>query len=166
MSLGRVREAHAIYERARAIAIKNQFIEMASSMMEDEAQFCAELGLASEAHKRVEEALRMTPDSPMRKAYAALILSIAGDARGAERLTSEGARELPLDLATNRVTLVAARSNLLMNQKNPAGAVAELQTSLPYDLSDASKGETIYYRGEAYLQMHSGKEAAAEFQKL
>jgi len=85
---------------------------------------------------------------------------------GAESLAAEASKELPLDFPTNKVTLDAVRANVLLNRKNPAGALGERHSVIPYDFADASKGETIYYRGEALLQMHSGKEAAAEFQKL
>ena len=39
-------------------------------------------------------------------------------------------------------------------------------TPVPYDLGQASSGLTLYCRGLAYLELKSGKEAAAQFQKI
>src|SRR5882724_2841427 len=55
--------------------------------------------------------------------------------------------------------------------KNPVEAIRILQPVEPMDLSlsfplDFGAMYTTYLRGEAYLQLHQGKEAAAQFQKI
>jgi predicted Zn-dependent protease len=66
----------------------------------------------------------------------------------------------------NKVTLACVHASVQTKKNKPADAITELQSAVPYDFSDPSKSVTIYYPGYAFLQMHSGKEAAAEFQKL
>jgi tetratricopeptide (TPR) repeat protein len=166
ISLGRVREARKIFDEARTNALQSNPKEMAGAITQDEAQFFADLGFSGEARTMSGLAMSMMPDSADRKAYAALILARVGDLRRAEVLANEASKARPLDLLMNNVTLACARAAARMNKKDPAGAIAELQRAQPYDFSDTSKGETNYYRGEAYLQLRSGKQAAGEFQKI
>ncbi len=53
-----------------------------------------------------------------------------------------------------------------LDRRNPAAAIEELRAAVPYDLGTDSGGVTLYYRGLAYLQLKSAKEAAAQFQKI
>jgi tetratricopeptide (TPR) repeat protein len=53
-----------------------------------------------------------------------------------------------------------------LDRQNPAAAVEELRPVVPYDLGQASSGLTLYYRGLAYLELKSGQEAAAQFQRI
>jgi tetratricopeptide (TPR) repeat protein len=61
-----------------------------------------------------------------------------------------------------------------MNRKDPAKAIELLQIAAPYELGTprssyhANYGVLypIYVRGQAYLALHQGAEAAAEFQKI
>ena len=166
MSRGHLRVARALYERARANALEKEEKELAGAVLQAEAQFLADLGFPSQARAVSNLATALFPEGGKREAYTAIILAGAGDSYRAETLADEAAKKRPLDLLMNNVVVASARAAVQMNKKNPAGAIAELQRATPYDFSDPSKGETIYYRGEAFLQMHAGKEAAAQFQKL
>ena len=53
-----------------------------------------------------------------------------------------------------------------LDRKNPAAAIEELRRAIPFDLGPDSGGTTLYYRGLAYLELKSGKQAAAQFQTL
>ena len=61
-----------------------------------------------------------------------------------------------------------------MNRRDPARAIEVLQAAAPYELGwqGASTGGfsgslfVVYLRGQAFLAMHRGAEAAAEFQKI
>jgi hypothetical protein len=52
------------------------------------------------------------------------------------------------------------------NSNNSAKAVELLQPVIPYDLSSTRAMSSAYTRGNAYLALHKGSEAAAEFQKI
>jgi eukaryotic-like serine/threonine-protein kinase len=62
----------------------------------------------------------------------------------------------------------------VLNHGDPAKAIELLQVAVPYELSfprtsiHANFGALypVYVRGEAYLAVHQGAEAAAEFQKI
>jgi eukaryotic-like serine/threonine-protein kinase len=64
------------------------------------------------------------------------------------------------------VVFPSIRAAIQLDRKNPAAAVEELRPAIPYDLGTASSGLTLYYRGLAYLELKSGNEAAAQFQKI
>jgi len=166
LSLGQVREARGIFDRAHALALERQPKELAAALIQDEAQDMADLGFSNEARTLADTARSMLPTLSERNSFTALALARAGDSSRAGALAEEGAKARPTDLLANNVTIASVRAAIQMNRKNPAGAIGELQRSAPYDFSDSSKGMTAYYRGYAYLQMHSGKEAAAEFQRV
>jgi tetratricopeptide (TPR) repeat protein len=53
-----------------------------------------------------------------------------------------------------------------LDRDNAGKAVEILQPVLPYDLANGKRLNAAYERGEAYLMLHKGNEAAAEFQKI
>ena len=63
-------------------------------------------------------------------------------------------------------TIACTRAAIELNRKNPAAAIEALRHAIPYDLASDSYGLTLYYRGLAYLELKSRKEAAAQFQKI
>ena len=166
LSRGRVREGIRLYKEARANALEKQPGEIAGSIALDEAQYYADLGLPKEARSMANEALRLMPESSERRAYAAQVFARLGDLSRAEGLANEVSSKNSSDLLMHKVILACVRAASALSRKDAAGAIAELQQSSPYDFSDTSKGVTAYYRGEAFLQMHDGKAAAAEFQKI
>ncbi len=68
--------------------------------------------------------------------------------------------------------LPAIRGYTEIRRGNPAQALKNLEVAAPYDLAfpmPLEEGALIYpayVRGQAYLLLHQGKEAALEFQKL
>jgi DNA-binding winged helix-turn-helix (wHTH) protein/tetratricopeptide (TPR) repeat protein len=166
MALGHLRRSRELFEHARTLALKQDLKEFAGAIAEDQAVFEADFGNAQEARKLAESSLHRMPDYPDLKASAALALARSGEVERATALAEESARLKPLNLKLNNVTLASARAAIELDRKNPAGAIAQLQRALPYDLSTGSGGATIYYRGLADLELNSGKEAEAQFQRI
>ena len=166
MAWGHVRKSRELFEHARMLALKQDLKEFANEIMVDQAGTEADLGNAAEARKLAESSLHLMPASPDLKASAALALARSGDVERATALAEESARLKPLNLKLNNVTLASARAAIELDRKNPAGAIAQLQRALPYDLNSSSDGSTIYYRGLALLELNSGKEAEAQFQRI
>src|ERR1039457_1299875 len=166
MALGHLRRSRELFEHARTLALKQDLKGFADEIAEDQAVFEADFGNAQEARRLAEFFLHLMPDSPDLKASAALALARSGEVERATALAEESSRLKPLNLKLNNVTLASARAAIELDRKNPAGAIAQLQRALPYDLSTGSGGSTIYYRGLAYLELNSGKEAEAQFQRI
>jgi eukaryotic-like serine/threonine-protein kinase len=166
IALGHLRRSRELFENARMLALKQDLKEFAAEITEDQAGSEADLGNAREARKLVESSLQLMPDSTNLKASAALALARSGDVDWATALAEESARLKPLNLMLNNFTLASAKAAIELDRKNPAGAIAQLQRALPYDLNAGSYGSTMYYRGLAFLELNSGKEAEAQFQRI
>jgi hypothetical protein len=75
-------------------------------------------------------------------------------------------RDYPVHTFINSVALPEIRAGIEMQSGNAAKAIEHLQKSIPYEFGWVARIFPSYVRGLAYLQMHQGKEAAAEFQKI
>ena len=82
------------------------------------------------------------------------------------------AARFPLNTVINRYWLPTIYASIEIDRGNPARAVEILQTTPDYELgSPLPQFEVggslypIYVRGQAYLLLHQGKEAAEEFQQ-
>lgn len=79
-------------------------------------------------------------------------------------------KQYPHDTVLLGYSLPSIRAAIALQAKDPAKALDDLQVATPYELTGpstlASPMIPAYLRGQAYLQMHQGKEAAAEFQKI
>jgi DNA-binding winged helix-turn-helix (wHTH) protein/tetratricopeptide (TPR) repeat protein len=166
LSSGELRNARGLFERAGAIAQRNGLKEQAVAINNGLAQFEADLKNDREARTRADWTLRESPNSERHKAWAALALARAGDVQRAETLVNELSKQPRLGTALSEVILPSVRAAVDLSRKNPAAAVQELKSAIPYDLGSDSAGVTLYYRGLAYLELKSGKEAAVQFQKI
>jgi len=165
LAVGQLRRARALYQQAREAVLREDLREYAASIAFDEAQFEVDLGNQVEARREVKLALQLAPHLMEERASAAVALARAGDNLHAEAIVKELSKQLPLDTLLNNVALAAAWAAIAMSRNDPQRAIEALQPAIPFDLSEDS-GLTLYYRGLAYLQQHSGKEAASEFQKV
>jgi hypothetical protein len=75
-------------------------------------------------------------------------------------------RENPLDTLINAVAVPIIRAGIALNQGNPGKAIELLQAATPYEFGLIAGVQPNYVRGLAYLKLHQGKEAAAEFQRI
>ena len=66
----------------------------------------------------------------------------------------------------NSFDLPVIRATIEIGRNNPAKAVEILQPVTPFDLAQPEGLLGTYQRGRAYLALHKGSEAAAEFQKI
>jgi tetratricopeptide (TPR) repeat protein len=125
----------------------------------------AEVGDATGARKDAAAALAVNSSVHV-KINVANAFVRAGDAGRAEALAAEIAKERPSDTMMNGYELPTIRAILAINSNNPGKAVELLQPVIPYDLSSGRSMRSTYARGNAYLALHKGSEAAAEFQKI
>jgi tetratricopeptide (TPR) repeat protein len=169
-SRGQLHLARELFERSRAAALRQELKNYAASTTNDEAQVEAEFGNARNAHADVDLSLRLMPNSTESYSGGAFALVRAGDTRRAEELLKEATKRYPPQHTLfNNVTLPSMRAVIALGRRKPGEAIQELQRAATYDFThppDILDGGTMYYRGLAYLELHSGNEAAAQFQKL
>jgi tetratricopeptide (TPR) repeat protein len=105
---------------------------------------------------------------------AAFALALAGDSGRSQTLANDLEKRFGEDTGTRFSYLPALRARLALNHGEPAKAIELLQIAVPYELGvprSSIHGNfgalyPVYVRGEAYLALHQGAEAAAEFQKI
>jgi hypothetical protein len=90
-------------------------------------------------------------------------LAMCGDAAQAEKLAAETSKLVPNGTIWNEVQQPAIQATIALNHDQPARSVELLAPASAYERSYL---EPVYLRGLAYLRMHKGAEAAAEFQKI
>src|SRR5437764_977663 len=83
--------------------------------------------------------------------------------RSEPKLASRTSKSFPNGTLWNAVRLPEIRAALALSRDEPAKSVELLASALPYERSCP---DAAYFRGLAYLRMHRGAEAAAEFQKV
>jgi eukaryotic-like serine/threonine-protein kinase len=145
---GRRHESHKLYQRAAEIALRSGFRSVASEFEEADARADALLGACQ---------------TTRRLGRPALALAICGDAEQAEKLAGETSKLFPNGTIWNAAQLPAIRAAIALNLDRPAKSVELLASASPYERSYL---ETVYLRGLAYLRLHKGAEAAAEFRKI
>jgi predicted Zn-dependent protease len=103
---------------------------------------------------------------------AALAFAMAADSAKSQSLADELATLFPEDTIVRRNYLPTLRAQLALNHKDGAKAIDTLRVASPYELMTPANPTLllemypVFVRGQAYLQTHQGREAAAEFQKI
>jgi len=104
---------------------------------------------------------------------AVVAMARAGELRPDTDSPDELAKERPDDTLLNNYWLPVVRATIEIGQDHPAEAIGILQASVPYEQGVPTPQPMlgaplypVYVRGQAYLALHQGKEAAAEFQKI
>jgi hypothetical protein len=78
-------------------------------------------------------------------------------------LAAETSKLIPNGIIWNEVQLPGIRSAIALQRDQPAKALELLASASPYE---RAYPDAVYLRGVAYLALHKGAEAAAEFHKI
>jgi len=146
--LGQRRESSKLYKRAAETALRRGLTDVAADFEEADARA---------------DALSGNCGTVRHLGRPALALALCGDAAGAEKLAAETSKRLPNGTIWNAVQLPEIRAAIELQRGQPAKAVELLASASPYE---RAYPEAVYLRGLAYLRLHKGPEAAAEFQKI
>jgi predicted Zn-dependent protease len=169
---GRNGKALELSRRAVDSAKRNDQKESAALWKMEAALREAELGNSAEARQQVKAALALASNHDS-QILGALAFARAGDSAQAAKIADELAKRYPEDTLVNNYWLPSIRATIEFGRSNAKKAIEILQAATPYELGaptpSAIVGATlypIYVRGQAYLKLRQGKEAAAEFQKI
>jgi predicted Zn-dependent protease len=99
------------------------------------------------------------------RSLAARSFAWIGDTAQSEKLAEGLSKEFPYATVVNQVLLPTARALNSLQRNQPDQAVAALEPAKPYELGTGNLG-AIYIRGEAFLRLHDGAKAAAEYQRI
>ena len=167
---GKLKNAHELTRRAMDSAQHNDAKESAAAYQAAAGLREVESGNRQQARAEANAALKLAPNRDVR-VMAALTLARAGDTAGAEKLAAELDKAFPLDTLVQRYWLPTIRAGVALERKDPNRAIELLKVESTIELSDLTGNLAIfmspaYVRGEAYLTLHDGNRAAAEFQKF
>jgi tetratricopeptide (TPR) repeat protein len=167
---GHMRNARDFSRRAVESVLRGGAKETAATWQVDAALRNAEIGNGEQARQQSANALTISSGNDVRK-LAALALARGGDTAHADA-TAEGlARSNPANTLLNYYWLATIRAAIELNHKNPAKAIELLQPAGAYELGYSLPFQVgtmypAYMRGEAYLALHQGSQAATEYQKI
>ena len=146
-ALGQRRESSKLYQRAAETARRHGLRNVAAEFEEADARA---------------DALSGNCQTVRRLGRPALALAMCGDAAQAEKLAEETSKLFPNGTLWNAVQLPAIRAAIALKRDQPAKAVELLASASPYE---RAYPDAVYLRGLAYLGLHKGAEAAAEFRE-
>ena len=161
---GRLKDARELKRRAMESALRSDDKEAAASYQAEGALLEAASGNRMLARADANAALKLAPNRDLRE-MAALAVAQAGDTAAAEKLAAGLDKDFPLDTLVQRYWLPAIRAAIALERKDPGRAIELLQVTNAIELGDA-RLIVVYLRGEAYLMLHDGSLASAEFRKF
>jgi eukaryotic-like serine/threonine-protein kinase len=166
---GRLKNAHELTGRAMDSAQHNDAKETAAAYQAVAALREAEAGNREQVLAEAKAALKLAPNRDVRE-IAALAVARAGDPKGAEKMAVELDKAFPLSTLVQRYWLPTIRAAVALERKDPNRAIELLKVASTVELGMPANLTIflcpVYLRGEAYLMLHDGNRAAAEFQKF
>jgi DNA-binding winged helix-turn-helix (wHTH) protein/tetratricopeptide (TPR) repeat protein len=166
-SEGRLGEARELLQRAESLTGSSEFKQGAAELHSQRAVLEAICGNKHHAREAVKVArpIAMEQRSGIALGNLAEALALIGDVREAEAIRREkAALGSPGDWLGPGV--ITTEANLEIDRGRPSRAIDLLRPLGPQELGLYQGFRPIYVRGLAYLAMHDGARAAAEFQKI
>jgi tetratricopeptide (TPR) repeat protein len=166
---GRLARARKFTQEAVESALRAGAKEAAGMWLGNAALREAEFGIRS-ARQQAMTALTTVQGKNVRS-VAALALARVGDVAPAQKLADRLNKDFPQDTIVQGYWLPAVRTAILLNNKGGMKAIDVLSAATPYELGQnepylVGMMYPVYLRGQAYLQVRRGEQAAAEFQKI
>jgi pentatricopeptide repeat protein len=131
----------------------------------------AEFGESVEAQRAVGKALSLSSGQDV-ELLTALALARAGETTQAERVTEKLNQAHPLDTFIQQYWLPTIRGAVELHRSNTQGAIEVLKPASTYEAGEPppflmlGTMYPVYVRGQAYLKIGAGQQAALEFQKI
>jgi serine/threonine protein kinase len=169
---GKLAAARDLSRQAVASATQGHAPELAAGCEAAAALWEAVYGNGAAAREHASVALAKSNGRDVLFA-AALALAFVGDSARARALSEDLARRFPEDTIARLNYVPALRAQLALSASDgPAKALDILTVASNYERGTSSSNTfwanlyPVYVRGEAYLAVHQGAQAAAEFQKI
>jgi serine/threonine protein kinase/tetratricopeptide (TPR) repeat protein len=160
---GEWRQAQDFARRAIDLAIRSDAKEEAARLAAEQALRAAVFGQFTSAKAAAVQSVALERNQ-VTLTGAALALALCGEPSQAQALSDELGKRYPKDTLLNGVWLPTIRAAMELQLGNAGQAIEWLQAASRYE--GAGEFWPQYVRGQAYLRLKSGSEAAAEFQKI
>jgi tetratricopeptide (TPR) repeat protein len=169
---GHLRKAREFSRRAVESARGSSEKESAAEWQMNAALREAEFGNATRARKDAASAIALVLTRDVR-ILAALANARSRGSGGVHGMEDELEKQNPLNTAINEYWLPTMRASIENNRNEPSKAIELLEKAASSELGNPLPQVNggvflypIYVRAQAYLLLHRGSEAAAEFQKF
>jgi tetratricopeptide (TPR) repeat protein len=169
---GHISKSHEYSRRAVDSELRADSKEGASSQQAYTALWQAEFGNLAQARKDAASALALSPGRDG-KIVITMALARVGDFSRANALADELQKTHPQDTLVQFYHLPSIRAAAELSRGDAAKAEDFTERARPYELAAPSTPPTdlralypSYVRGQAYLAMHRGNDAAVEFQRI
>ncbi len=168
---GQFRNAESLTQQAAELATHAGEKEAAASYWGQASIRAGLLGYPVAAKKYAAAALALSNSRDV-SYMSALGLAFAGDSAKAESLADSLAKTSTTDTLVNSIYLPPLRAQIALNRRDAQKAIDELAGAEKYELAQTGTSGIIpalyppYVRGEAYLALKHGAQAATEFQKI
>ena len=161
---GRLRKARELWRRAETSTERTGTKEIVANYETGAAAQELLAGNVATARQGADAALALSTGRGV-ECGAAAELASAGDAARAQALAGDLAKRFPEDTGVQSNCLPMIHALIAFSGNDPSKAIELLQAAAPYELGMGGLNPA-YLRGRAYLAMHQGSEAVAEFQKI
>jgi eukaryotic-like serine/threonine-protein kinase len=169
---GRLAKGRELSKRAVEFDKRSDQKETAAVWQMVAALHEAAVGNASQAREAVSTALALATNHDT-QLLAAVVDGMVGEPDQSGKIAADLQKRFPEDTLVNFYWVPVAQAFAAVDRKNGARAIEILKPTAPYEygsqppaISVGGELLTIYVRGQAYLQMGKGAEAAAEFQRI
>ena len=163
--LGQLKKAEDLNKRAVDLYKGQDRKENASQSLTNLATNQAVLGRCQTARENIAAGLALSRGR-ISIISSALAAASCGDVGQAQALLDDALKLYPKDTPVVSMMAPLIKAQIERNRGNGTQAVELLESVRRYDLSLMTGVGNNYLRGQTYLQQHSGKEAAAEFQQI
>jgi serine/threonine protein kinase/Flp pilus assembly protein TadD len=160
---GEWRQAQDFARRAIHLALRSGAKEEAAGYAAEQALRAAVFGRFTSAKAAAAQSLALDRNQ-ITLPRAALALAQCGESSQARLLIEDFSKRYPKDTLVIGIWLPVIRAMLELQRENAAQAIELLKAAGRYEA--AAEFWPQYVRGQAYLRLKSGREAAAEFQKI
>jgi eukaryotic-like serine/threonine-protein kinase len=157
---GNLRKARNLYRRMRDAATRKRDSDELAEIEAHQGYFEVLFGNAEQARRNAAASLRVGKEQP------AMVLALIGDVVKTHELMNKLSSHAAPNGYINRIWLPEIQAALEIRQRNPQRAVELLEPVTPYESGWIDRYKAAHLRGEAYISMRRGAEAAAEFQKI
>jgi tetratricopeptide (TPR) repeat protein len=161
---GEWRKALDFNRRSMEISISQDRKENAAQSEGYYAFLEATFGRCQQAKERAARSMSLSR-ARISLSVAVLALALCNESQ-AQSLADELQKRFPKDTANIGVALPTIRAAMELNRDNTAQAIDLLRPASRFELGAFAGFPLTYIRGQIYLKQRSGKEAAAEFQKI
>lgn len=162
---GRLREARELYKDVDRAAALRSLPEAGTNHLAWAASMELTFGCTDQARDLARRVLDRAPsyDGSLR---AAFVLAMTGSVDDAQRVVNRLTAAHPDHTFINFLLAPIVRAAIELGREQPDRALEQLKPVERYELGFLAAFAPIYLRGQAYLMLGAGQEAAGEFQRV